>query len=172
MSCQICHVHEFWKDQSQIWRLNAAEVLPGCKFVSFLLNFREGGMNYSRSPLVPWYTYPLKAGHAVTTSWITHTLPNFLMLLDALTNTYLGSRRSKDGDKAEAIPKWGNNLLDEAWYWRFFTTLKFCPIYFLPLGYWLTPVNSTSGERRDYKRSFARLAQVEMQGPRACVAEL
>ena len=27
------------------------------------------------------------------------------MLLDALTNTYLGSRKSKDGDKAEVIKK-------------------------------------------------------------------
>ena len=29
-----------------------------------------------------------------------HLLPNLIMLLDALTNTYLGSRKSKNGDKA------------------------------------------------------------------------
>ena len=52
-----------------------------------------------------WNNFPLKAGHAGTASLISHVLPNFLMLLDALTNTYLGSRRSRDGNKAEPIPK-------------------------------------------------------------------
>ena len=50
-----------------------------------------------------WYTCPLKAGHAGTTSLIIHVLPNFIMLLDALTNTYLGLLKSKDGEKAETI---------------------------------------------------------------------
>ena len=45
----------------------------------------------------------LKAGHASTTSLISHVLPNFIMLLDALTNTYFGSRQSTGGDKAEQI---------------------------------------------------------------------
>ena len=51
------------------------------------------------------YTCPLKAGHAGTASLISHVLPNFIMLLDALRNTYLGSCKSKDGDKAEPIPE-------------------------------------------------------------------
>ena len=57
------------------------------------------------SPMMHWYTYPLNAGHAVTTSWISHVLPNFIMLPDAFTNTSLGSGKSKDGDKAKTIPK-------------------------------------------------------------------
>ena len=32
-------------------------------------------------------------------------------------------------------------------------------------------MNLTSGEGRDYKRSFVRLAQVEMQGPEVCGEE-
>ena len=66
------------------------------------------------------------------------------MLLYALTNTYLGLRKSKDEDKADAIPKktyiyifyniisfykWGNNSLEKAWY-KFFMTFEFCHIYF------------------------------------------
>ena len=35
----------------------------------------------------------------------------FLMLLDALTNTYLGSRKSKDGDKAEPGNAWATGGL-------------------------------------------------------------
>ena len=46
------------------------------------------------------------------------------MFPDVLTNIYLGSRKSKDGDKTEPIPKickvnlisfqkWGNNLLED-----------------------------------------------------------
>ena len=31
-------------------------------------------------------------------------LPNFILLQDALTNIYLGLRKSKDGDKAEPLP--------------------------------------------------------------------
>ena len=42
-----------------------------------------------------WHTCPLKAGHAGTASLIFHVLPNFIVLLDALTNTYLGLRKSK-----------------------------------------------------------------------------
>ena len=45
----------------------------------------------------------LKAGHAITTCWIYHILPNFKILPDTLTNIYLGSRPSKSGDKAEPI---------------------------------------------------------------------
>ena len=45
--------------------------------------------------------FPLKAGNVCTTSLISYVLPNFIMLLDAHTKTYLGSRKSKDGDKAE-----------------------------------------------------------------------
>ena len=48
-------------------------------------------------------TWPLKVGHAGTTIGISHLLPNFILVLDALTNTYLGLRKSKDGDKAEPI---------------------------------------------------------------------
>ena len=73
--------------------------------------------------------------------WL-NVFSNFIMMLDALTNTFLGSHKSKDKDKAEPIPKkyiffvcykitfleWGNNSLEEAWYWLFFTTFKFCPI--------------------------------------------
>ena len=56
-------------------------------------------------PRMTWFTCPLKAGHAITTSWISHVLPNFVILLDALTNTYLGSQKSTDWDKAEPISK-------------------------------------------------------------------
>ena len=50
------------------------------------------------------YACPPKAGHAGTTSRISHVLPKFLMFLDALSNTFLGSCKSKDSDKAEPIP--------------------------------------------------------------------
>ena len=50
-----------------------------------------------------WFTCPLKAGYAGLTSLINHILPKFLMLLHALTNAYLRSCRSKDGDKAKPI---------------------------------------------------------------------
>ena len=49
-------------------------------------------------------TCPLKAGHTGTISLISHVIPNFLMLVDALTNTYLGLHKSKDGDEADPIP--------------------------------------------------------------------
>ena len=53
------------------------------------------------------------------------SIPMFYLTLhvfDALTNTYLGLRKSKDGDKAEHITiiilisflKWGKNLLKKA----------------------------------------------------------
>ena len=48
---------------------------------------------------------PLKAGHAIKTSQMSNLLPNFIMLLDTLTNTYLGLRKSKSGDKAETISR-------------------------------------------------------------------
>ena len=51
------------------------------------------------------FTCPVKAGHGGRTSLIFHILPNFIMLLDALTNTYLGLRETKDGDKAKSIKK-------------------------------------------------------------------
>ena len=38
-------------------------------------------------------------------SLIFNVLPKFLMLLDALTNTYLGLPKRKDGDKSEPIPE-------------------------------------------------------------------
>ena len=50
-----------------------------------------------------YYTCSLKAGHAGTTSLISHILPNIIILLDA--NTYFGSCKSKIGDIAEPISK-------------------------------------------------------------------
>ena len=44
-----------------------------------------------------WNTCPPKAGQAGTTSLISHVLPKFIMLLDALTNSSLGSCKSKYG---------------------------------------------------------------------------
>ena len=64
----------------------------------------------AHSTLMALYTCPLKAGHAGTISLISHKLSNFIMLLDALTNTYLGSHKSKNLDKAEAIPKILKNI--------------------------------------------------------------
>ena len=46
------------------------------------------------------------AGHAGTNIGISHALPNFIMLQGALTNTYLGSCKSKDGDDPQAIPNY------------------------------------------------------------------
>ena len=65
------------------------------------------GQSYQsyHSPLIVWYLYPLKAGHADTTSRVLYVLPNFIMLLGALSNIYLGSCKSKDGDNAEPIKK-------------------------------------------------------------------
>ena len=50
-----------------------------------------------------WYTCPLKAGHAGTTSLIFHVLTKIIMFLDVLTNTYLDLRESKDGVITEPI---------------------------------------------------------------------
>ena len=47
----------------------------------------------------------LKAGKAVKTSYISNLSPNFITLLDTLTNTYLGLRKSKDRYKAKFIIK-------------------------------------------------------------------
>ena len=48
-------------------------------------------------PLMPLNTCPHKAGHASTTRWISQFWPTFVMLVDAFTNTYLGSRKGKIG---------------------------------------------------------------------------
>ena len=56
-------------------------------------------------PLMAWYTCLLEAGQAVKTSCISHLLPNFNTLLHALTNTYLGLRKSKDWYKAKSTKK-------------------------------------------------------------------
>ena len=42
-------------------------------------------------------------------------LPYFFILLDVFTNIYLGLRTSKDGDKAEPIPKIRGGGSDPLW---------------------------------------------------------
>jgi len=49
-------------------------------------------------------SWPLKAGHASSTWWISHILQNFIILINTITNPYLGLHESKSGDKAEPIP--------------------------------------------------------------------
>ena len=56
-------------------------------------------------PLLPSNTFPLKAGHASTTSLFSLLLTNFIMLIDALTHTYFGSHKIKDGDITEPLEK-------------------------------------------------------------------
>ena len=53
----------------------------------------------------------MKAGHAGMASLISQFLPNFIMLLDALSKTYLGSLESKDGDQAEHIQNIGKKYI-------------------------------------------------------------
>ena len=82
------------------------------------------------------FTCRLKAGHAGKTSWTLHVLPNFIMLLDALTKTYFVLRQSKDGDKTKPIiffqwfQKRDNKLLEEAEYWHFGRLLIAVPFTF------------------------------------------
>ena len=57
------------------------------------------------------------------------------MLLDAITNSFLGLLESKDGDKAgQTTTKTSrdgvNNYLEKTWYQQFITNMEFFTIYY------------------------------------------
>ena len=62
-------------------------------------------------PLLPLYTCPLSPSQAITNSSISFFSTNFVIVLDALTHTYFGSRKSKDADETEPIKKSFTNFI-------------------------------------------------------------